>query len=117
MSNIFSSVQFHDSAFHRNDWEGLKENKKSIWIAGVFNDEMGMRRAEHRSRALMGKQEARNVHPSVSWPCHTLCHSTVPAEIRGTRAQRPNSSCFTFIAISELLSLGCQKKSYAALFP
>lgn len=55
MSNIFSSVLFHDSVFHRNDWEGLKENKKSIWIAGVFNDEMGMRKAEHRSRALMGK--------------------------------------------------------------
>jgi len=45
MSNIFSSVQFHDSAFHGNDWEGLLENKKSIWIAGVCGDEMGMRRA------------------------------------------------------------------------
>lgn len=45
MSNIFSSVQFHDSAFHRSDWEGLLENKKSIWIAGVCGDEMGMRRA------------------------------------------------------------------------
>lgn len=110
MSNIFSSVQFHDSAIHRNDWEGLKENKKSIWIAGVFSDEMGMRRAERRSRALMGEQETSLSilqSPGPVTPCATL---TVPAEICGTGAQRPNSSCFTFIAISELLSLGCQKK-------
>lgn len=117
MSNIFSSVRFHDSAFHRNDWEGLKENKKSIWIAGVFNDEMAMRRAERRSRALLGEQEASLSILQSPGPAISCAALTVPVEIPGARAQRPNSSCFTFIAISELLSLGCQKKSYAALFP
>lgn len=64
MSNIFSSVQFHDSAFHRSDWEGLIENKKSIWIAGVCGDEMGMRRA---AQIKGPRQESRRpVCPSFS---------------------------------------------------
>lgn len=64
MSNIFSSVQFHDSAFHRSDWEGLLENKNSIWIAGVCGDEMGMRRATQIKGPR--RESRRQISPSFS---------------------------------------------------
>lgn len=66
MSNIFSSVQFHDSAFHRSDWKGLIENKKSIWIAAVCSDEMGMRRAAQIEGSQ--RESRRTVCPSFSVP-------------------------------------------------
>lgn len=117
MSNIFSSVEFHDSAFHRSDWEGLLANKESIWIAGVCGDGMGMSRAVQ----IKGpRQESRRRScPSISrLSLSCLVRLTARAEILDAEAQRAGSSRFMFIAIFESLSLDRQKKkSFAALFP
>lgn len=114
MSNIFSSVEFHDSAFHRSDWEGLLANKESIWIAGVCGDGMGMRRAVQIKGPR--RESRRRSCPSIS--CLSLVRLTARAEILDAEAQRAGSSRFMFIAIFESLSLDRQKKkSFAALFP
>lgn len=109
MSNIFSSVEFHDSAFHRSDWEGLLANKESIWIAGVCGDGMGMSRAVQ----IKGpRQESRRRScPSISrLSLSCLVRLTARAEILDAEAQRAGSSRFMFIAIFESLSLDRQKK-------
>lgn len=101
MSNIFSSVQFHDSAFHRSDWEGLLENKKSIWIAGVCGDEMGMRRAAQ----IKGPQQEsrRPICPSFSVLC---CSDSASWNSRyqgsKTRQFLFNVYCHFWIALSGL---------------
>lgn len=113
MSNIFSSVEFHDSAFHRSDWEGLLANKESIWIAGVCGDGMGMRRAVQ----IKGpRQESRRRScPSISrLSLSCLVRLTARAEILDAEAQRAGSSRFMFIAIFESLSLDRQKKKFCS---
>lgn len=73
MSNVFSSIQFHDSAFHRNDWVKRKQEKHLVSRSFQWWD--GNEKGRAQIQGPHGRAGGQCVHPSVSWPCHTLCYS------------------------------------------